>query len=70
MWVGDFWAFFRFPRIFLAIPAGSSPICTPVLLAGFMVPDCSVSLALGSSLRFYASGETKPRTRKPREVTS
>ncbi|GKV34355.1 hypothetical protein SLEP1_g42731 [Rubroshorea leprosula] len=36
----------------------------------FSVPDRSVSLALRSSLRFYASEETKPRTGKPREVTS
>ncbi|GKV15769.1 hypothetical protein SLEP1_g26521 [Rubroshorea leprosula] len=39
----------------LAILAGSFPICTPVLLAGFMVFYHSVSLAMRSSLRFYAS---------------
>ncbi|GKV51469.1 hypothetical protein SLEP1_g58122 [Rubroshorea leprosula] len=35
-----------------------------------MVPDRSASLALGSSLQFYASEEAKPRTGKPRGVTS
>ncbi|GKV01736.1 hypothetical protein SLEP1_g14271 [Rubroshorea leprosula] len=35
-----------------------------------LVLDRSVSLALRSSLRFYVSEKAKPRTRKPREVTS
>ncbi|GKV21582.1 hypothetical protein SLEP1_g31552 [Rubroshorea leprosula] len=35
-----------------------------------LVPDRSLSLAPRLSLWFYASEETKPRTRKPREVTS
>ncbi|GKV06282.1 hypothetical protein SLEP1_g18180 [Rubroshorea leprosula] len=35
-----------------------------------IVPDHFISLALRSSLRFYASEEAKPRTGKPREVTS
>ncbi|GLT87106.1 hypothetical protein SLE2022_052060 [Rubroshorea leprosula] len=36
-------------------PPAPPQTAAPVLLAGFLIPDRSVSLALRSSLRFYAS---------------
>ncbi|GKV34819.1 hypothetical protein SLEP1_g43161 [Rubroshorea leprosula] len=45
-----FWAF----RISPSMPPAFPQIVAPALLAGFMVPNCSVSLALRLSLRLYA----------------
>ncbi|GKV07116.1 hypothetical protein SLEP1_g18919 [Rubroshorea leprosula] len=67
--MGDFWAFFRSRELPLhMLPA------FPLQLRFLQLENYGFrsfcQLALRLSARFYASEEAKPRTWKPREVTS
>ncbi|GKV51438.1 hypothetical protein SLEP1_g58096 [Rubroshorea leprosula] len=53
-----------------SMPPATSPTCSPVSLLANSGSRSFCQLVRELSARFYASEETKPRTGKPREVTS